>query len=367
MKFELLIPPWLIIAYTFCLLVLFTTMAWSMHRQEIKTWIRNRDIGAPLTWLRQHERKTVLCWTRRILLVFIPVLIAVGPSIQNGTSSPGISNLDIIFAVDTTPSMGAQDYNNGKLRLDGVKADMLALAGRIEGANLEIISFDSDANVILPFTNDVSAFSSAVEGLTPQVSDYSRGSMIDKPIKLINRELAYSKKSDPTHQRLLFYLGDGEQTANANVATFSSITSKLNGGAVLGYGTVIGGKMYNYAGTYTSKAKLPYIMTVDLTTNKLVPAVSKSNPKNLSKIASETHLAYKNRNKAGSIDQVYNESKLPLAIDKSHHITRYLNIYWLFAIPLAGLFFWEWQALIVGVLELIREQRKTQNRGNDDE
>jgi Ca-activated chloride channel family protein len=330
-KFEPLVSWWLIGAYG---IIALGASAWQIWQ------------------VRHGGRKVLIKWLRRAALVVFPAILAIGPSIPGGTSSPGVTNLDVIFAVDTTPSMGAQDYDGTQLRLAGVKSDLLSLASKLPGAHLELITFDSNANVILPFTTDATAFQTAVASISPEVSDYSQGSAIDKPIALITQELNNSKLAHPDRQRLLFYLGDGEQTASTAVATFAPIAPDINGGGVLGYGTTAGGKMFNYTGADATGVALSYVTTVDPTTGKLVPAVSKIDPTALLLIASQLKVTYADRNQSGPIVGLFQASNAAVTIDRSQHLTRYLNLYWLFAIPFAGLFFWEWQNLVTGLLDL---------------
>ncbi|HEY4161050.1 MAG TPA: vWA domain-containing protein [Candidatus Saccharimonadales bacterium] len=330
MKLQPLVPLWLLIPY---LLLTLGAAGWQVWR------------------LRRKARPLLIRWCRRGLLLVLPAILALGPSVPGGSSAPGVANLDVIFAVDTTPSMGALDYNGTQPRMDGVKKDLLALAVKLRGAHLEIITFDSSANVILPSTTDPTAFATAVDGLTPQISSYSQGSSIDEPIDLITQELKDSKTAYPQRNRLVFYLGDGEQTTPTAVASFAPIAPYLNGGGVLGYGTTTGAKIPNETGLGTSSTT-PYITTVNGTTNTLTPAVSVMSPTALQTIASQLKVTYRDRDTGGSVDNVYTASQAPLAIDRSQRVVHYLNLYWLLAIPFAIMLFWEWQMLIIRLFEL---------------
>jgi len=338
MKFQPLLPLWLAIPY---LLLTLGAAGWQIWRLWSKSKGKDKAKTQPL----------LIRWCRRGALLVLPAIIAFGPSVPGGTSAPGVANLDVIFAVDTTPSMGALDYNGTKARMVGVQKDMLALATKLRGAHLEIISFDSSANVILPSTTDQTAFATAVDGLTPQVSSYSQGSSIDEPLGLLTQELKNSKTAYPQRNRLVFYIGDGEQTSPTAVASFAPLTPYLSGGGVLGYGTPTGAQMPNNTDLGTA-GKTPYIMTVNGTTGTLAPAISHMDPNALQTIASQLKVTYRDRNQGGAINSVYNASQAKLAVDHSQHIVHYLNLYWLLAIPFAGLLFWEWQALITRVLEL---------------
>lgn len=329
MKFQPLLPLWFIIPYLIATLGGAGWLVW-----------RTRRLGKAIMWR----------WIRRSIIVVMPVICALGPSIAGGASSPGISNLDVIFAVDLTPSMIATDYNGTQQRLIGAKTDLLALAGTLQGAHIEVIAFDSNASVILPSTTYASALYTAVNGMETQISSYSQGSQVDKPIDLILQELKNSKTANPQRMRLLYYLGDGEQTAGAPLSTFAPIAEYLDGGAVLGYGTAEGAKMIDtngYDNTATGN-----IMALDPATGELVPAVSKANEATLKNIASQLKVTYQYRNQAGPLTATFQASKAPNLIDKSQHIVHYLNLYWLLAIPLAGVLFWEWQILLGKVFEL---------------
>ncbi len=338
MKLQPLVPLWLLIPY---LLLTLGAAGWQIWR----LW--NKDKGKD----RIKTRPLLIRWCRRGALLVLPAIIAFGPSVPGGTSAPGVANLDVIFAVDTTPSMGALDYNGTKPRMDGVRQDMLALATKLRGAHLEIIAFDSSANVILPSTTDPTAFATATDGLSPQVSSYSQGSSIDEPINLITQELKNSKTAYPQRNRLLFYLGDGEQTSPTAIESFAPLVPYLSGGGILGYGTTTGAQIPNDTGLGTVSTT-PYIMTVNGTTNTLTPAISHMDPTALQNIATQLKVTYHDRDQGGSVNSVYTASQAPLAVDRSQRIVHYLNLYWLFAIPFAGLLFWEWQLLVVRVFEL---------------
>lgn len=331
MKFEPILSLWLSIPY---LVLGIVALSWQLWR------------------IRHKPRPLILLWLRRGLLLLLPGIIALGPSVPGGTSSPGVSNLDVIFAVDTTPSMGALDYAGTQERIVGIKQDLMALAAKMPGARLELITFDSDASVILPFTDYATAFSEAVQGLTPQVSSYSQGTAIDKPVSLITQEFKNSQTQYPAHRRLLFYFSDGEQTISTPVGSFAGIAPLIGGGAVLGYGTTAGAKMITSTDLGTAGSTSSYIMTVNPSTSQLVPAISKQVPSALQTIASQLGVQYVDRDQGGPITSVYQASHAPVLIDQSEHIVRYLNLYWLLSIPFAALMFWEWQALLVKLLEL---------------
>lgn len=350
MKLQPLVSLWLLIPYIIAAVSFAGWQLWRI-RHKVQKHLRTRAV--------------LLRWFRRTALLVLPAIIAIGPSIQGGISSPGVANLDVIFAVDTTPSMGALDYNGKNQRIEGAKRDLLALAETLKGAHMEIITFDSETSVILPLTTDFTAFSTAVEGMVPQINSYSQGSSVDKPIGLIIQELKASAAVYPEHYRILFYLGDGEQTTDLAPKAFNAIARQLDGGAVLGYGTTTGAQMVKYTGIYGATAAPAYITTIDTATSKLMPAVSSMSPTTLQKIAKDMKLTYRDRNQGGPVSEVYQASKAALAVDRSQRVVHYLNLYWLVAIPFTLLVFWEWQALVIKLFKL-RGHHNRNIRGKPD-
>lgn len=325
--------------------------------------------GGYMVWLIFQERKRrsveYAAWIRRGALVALLALIVAGPSMPGGTTSPGVANLDIVFVVDTTASMGAEDYKTNKQRIEGVKTDLELLAQRFAGAHVAVITFDARAEVLLPFTTDQATLGAAIKSLNQEMFNTSIGTSIDRPIELISQQLKNSKQAYPQRQRLLFYFGDGEQTTKEQPKSFASLASYLNGGAVLGYGTTQGGKMIKYTGLEglrTDRASnVSYIQTPNPTTKQFVPAVSKIDEQKLKDIANQLGIAYVNRNRGGDIGATFSASRADVLIDKSKKITHYVNMYWIFAVPLVGLVFWEWHKILGLYTELKRSERKSLN------
>ncbi|CAN5377754.1 VWA domain-containing protein [soil metagenome] len=306
--------------------------------------------------VRKGSKDVLISWVRRASLLLLLTLMILGPSVPGATSSPGVANLDVLFVVDTTASMGAQDYAGGKMRLEGVKRDLLELSSKLQGAHLALTTFDSKVDPVLPFNSDMATFEAAVRGINREIYVNSNGSAIDKPIQLITQQLKNSKIAHPERSRMLFYLGDGEQTADAPVKSFAPIAAYVNGGAVLGYGTSKGSKIPRYNGlddqTTKSTSKVSYVTTPDSQTKGLVPAISKIDEAALKKIAGETKLPYQNRNKVEPIANLVKSSDAEQLIDRGKKVTHYLNLYWLLAVPFVFLLFWEWRAILVLFMEL---------------
>ena len=154
------------------------------------------------------------------------------------------SDADVLFVVDTTGSMAAEDYDGDRQRFEGVRADIMALVDEFPGAHFALVTFDTSERIVVPWTTDVGAFESAVSLLRQERTMYARGSLLDRPIDAMARLLPRS--DDGSRYSVAFLLGDGEQTAEGDPPDFRSLDSSIDDGAVLGYGTTDGGRMRIY-------------------------------------------------------------------------------------------------------------------------
>ena len=290
-----------------------------------------------------------IVWGRRGLLVLLVGIMALGISIPGGTSPSGMLNLDVVFVVDTTTSMGAEDYDGDKTRLQGARDDIQAIAAEMTGARFSVITFDSEAKTVLPMTTDQSSLQLVAAQLIRESSVRSQGSSIDSALEATVAQLMANKKQNPQRPSVLFYLGDGEQTATEKPKTFAALASYVEGGAVLGYGTEQGGKMKRYYG-YGDETQCingsSFGCYVSDTTNfqsinNNTPTLSKIDETNLKKIASEMSIPYENRNNAGDVASLIDTGNIDQLANDSREVAIYTNLYFIFAVPFVLLLLWE--------------------------
>lgn len=182
-------------------------------------------------------------WTLRLLMLASCFVMLLRPGIPGGTSQTLATDTDIFIAVDTTASIVAEDWGDGEQRLDGIRADVQSLVDEYPGARFALISFDAAAELRLPLTTDTTALVSSLEILRPEVTAQSRGSSIGIASTMLADTLSAAADSSPDRSRMVFYLGDGEQTVTSSPESFSTSAQYVDGGAVLGYGTAEGGPM----------------------------------------------------------------------------------------------------------------------------
>ncbi|WP_203336468.1 vWA domain-containing protein [Nocardioides limicola] len=185
---------------------------------------------------------------RRLGMVVVLGLIGFGPSSTTTTVETTAVAADVFFVVDRTGSMAAEDWGaDGEApRLDGVRHDVVALTRAIPGARYSIIGFDSIATRQLPLTWDARAVHAWAQTVRQEITAYSKGSLLDRPLNELAAALQASAESHPQNVRVVYFLSDGEETVPGERRSFADLAPLIDGGAVLGYGTEAGGPMREY-------------------------------------------------------------------------------------------------------------------------
>ncbi|WP_181275916.1 vWA domain-containing protein [Brevibacterium oceani] len=312
-------------------------------------------------------------WFARMGVVAILAVALARPGIPiKSTTEEYEAQADVYFVVDTTTSMAAEDFDGDRTRLDGVKEDMLALADEFPGTRLSIITFASTAATVMPLTTDHTAFASAVDVLTPETSVNSKGSSITEAGDELDKRMSANSDDRPDNKSVVFYFGDGEQTVDQGPDSWSSFASRIDSGAVFGYGTAAGGKMRDSQpfgsgvgdstgvgdGTGGDEPGLggdddtngadhdDYI--VDGNGN---PGISKIDEGNLKRIASDLGVDYHHRDGKGEISSVYTAPKYDQALVKKDGRVTVDEYFW---VPLILVFAWIAVELVFGVREYLR-------------
>ncbi|WP_334152804.1 vWA domain-containing protein [Microbacterium sp.] len=189
--------------------------------------------------LRSH--RTV--WSLRLVMVLACLVMLLRPGIPGGATQTLATDTDILLVVDTTSSIVAEDWADGQPRLDGVRDDVAALITEYPGARFALVTFDAAAQLRMPLTTDTTALVGSLGVLRPEVTSRSRGSSIGIAAPLVAETLKAAAESSPDRSRMVFYFGDGEQTATSTPEPFSASAKYTDAGAVFGYGTAEGGPM----------------------------------------------------------------------------------------------------------------------------
>lgn len=307
-------------------------------------------VGCLLAGRHSTRRST---WLRRGAIVALFTLVAIRPGSERADADVVISDLDVFFVVDRTGSMVAEDHGEGATRLDGVRADVLALAAGLPGARWSLVGFDDDVTSLVPLITDATAFREAVDRLRPEVQTYSSGSSPRLPVTALTGLLADAAEQEPGRRRLVFLFTDGEATAERPQSdSFAAVADGSDGGAVLGYGTPEGAPMRVWTAAGPTDT---YI--VDARSG--VDAISRIDPTALAAIADELDVPMLDRTAgdplSGALDGIdegqtrTSSTELPVHQDRG----------WWWAIPLFVLVLWEVAALTTDVAAVVPARRRT--------
>lgn len=278
-----------------------------------------------------------LAWWRRVGMVLMVAAIGLAPSVENRTTNGLVSNAELYFVVDRTGSMAAQDYGDGKPRLDGVAADIEQLTRDLPGARYSIIAFDSQSTRQLPLTTDARAVRSWAQTVKQERTSASQGSSVDRPLGQLVDTLTKAQERNPANVRLVFFMSDGENTdGKTEFESFAPLQGLIDGGAVLGYGTPEGGKMLVYNGTDNNGTDF----IPDPSTGK--PAISTIDENTLRTIAQQLGVPYLHRTEPASMKDLVSSLDLTdKAADGRRDEISYSAVVWPFAIVLVLLMGWE--------------------------
>ena len=279
--------------------------------------------------------RTRLAWLMRVVAVLLLAAVAAQPVIPAPPAERAVveGGLEVYIAVDTTSSIAAEDWANGAPRLDGVKADIRSIAESLNGASFALVTFDGAVTQRVPLTTDATALVSAADVLTQEITAYSQGSSVDEAVPDLADLLGQSAADNPRQRRVLFYLGDGEQTSGQAPGSFESLAPLLSGGAVLGYGTTEGGTMREFDGGYTDPLlQTNYIQ--DYSSGAPVDAVSRIDENQLGLIASQLGVGYTHRTAGQSIDSLLSTFDVGDVTTTDGARGVRTELYWIPAIPL---------------------------------
>lgn len=179
----------------------------------------------------------------RLLVTGAAVVIGLHPVGAVRVEIPQERTVDIVFVIDRTTSMGAQDFDGDRPRMTGATADLSKLVESNSGAHVAVVVFDDDGRLAVPFTTNATTVATFLSTVGWRPSAKASGSDISIAAELVEQVLRKSEAERPSHDRYLVYAGDGEQTAESAPESFASVAELIDGAIVLGYGTAAGGPM----------------------------------------------------------------------------------------------------------------------------
>ena len=294
-------------------------------------------IGAAMIWLA-FSMPTKMLKILGICAVVLIIVIGLRPMLPNGEAVTFKNNVDVIFVMDGTLSMLAEDYNGNNRRIDAVIDDIQYIVDEIPGAYYSLIEFDNNSHINLRSTVDANAAATAAK-TTHRVDEfYARGTTITIFKTDLTKILESSSKKDG-RKRVVFIMTDGENTSDEKMESLQDLKDRIDGGAVLGYGTQQGGKMkvrdkdddfcYGFSSDYADPEYLK-----DWSDYPPKTAVSRIDEDNLKKMASELGIEYIHMDKQSNVRPIIDSTKAFQKMEEGGEEYSYDDIYYYFCWPL---------------------------------
>ena len=207
--------------------------------------------GKAFTWTGR-VRKLLSVLARVIMFAgfLITIVSLADPVITKQEKVYTSLGTDIVFAVDTSPSMAAKDVG-GVSRLESAKSTIRNVAVEHDGCRFGIVVFGNEASVFVPPTADLNSFTKRIDDI--QVGMLGNGSAIGDGLSTAVCHLV----SSSAQKRAIILLTDGENNAGqihpetaAALAADNSITIYVIGIGTKGtvpieYTDPLTGKLYS--------------------------------------------------------------------------------------------------------------------------
>lgn len=247
------------------------------------------------------RRKGIANLIKQIIIVLLLVAINLRIMIPTNSVEVMVNDFDILFVVDDTISMLAEDYSGSRPRLDGVKHDVGKIVAAFPGARFGLISFANTAEYVVPFTTESNRITDAIDGFVGQLPSAAEGTDFEDTVDTMESVLVPNTEEeeleDDNRIKLVFFISDGELTSGGDMGDFEDLAEYIDGGAVLGYGSEKGGRM-----SITDLYGTTEYLTVNGTEAK-----SKIDEDNLMEIASQLGVDYYHMQRRSTINSVLKE------------------------------------------------------------
>ena len=241
-----------------------------------------------------------------------------------------LKNIDILFVVDTTISMWAEDGIGYETRMEQAAADCEYIMEEMAGSNFGLIRFDNRSQILAPFTQDRKNVADALKTIRTPDTNYAKGSSMNVPMQdMEDLLISSSEKKDRT--TVLFFLSDGEITDGSEMESYEYLEPYVDAGAVLGYGSLEGGRMED-------ATNWGYIQDPETGDT----ALSYIDEENLRLIAQDLGLEYIHPRAPMEVDYLLSSVKAgsTVSIGDTDAVV-YDDTYYYYVIPLAALLVWE--------------------------
>ena len=267
-----------------CLVVLFLVIIFSFYRSNQYMIFDNRNFSKKF-YKNLFIGNSSLITTKTIFRYLgILILVIAISGIKTGITVKPVERkgVDIIFCVDVSLSMDAQDIKPS--RIDKVKFELSKIVDNLEGDRIGVVVFSGSNFLYLPLTMDYDASKLFIKSIdTSMIS--SRGTDIPNAIKTSVE--AFGNKD--SQQKMIFLFTDGEDHSDLSIDDISSLISEKIDLHVIGVGSSKGSLiplrdkpnsfLKNESGELVlSKLNLNFLREISTLNNGKLLRISKSEP-----------------------------------------------------------------------------------------
>lgn len=285
------------------------------------------------------KRKGKVNYIRQILIIILLFVINLRIMVRDGDVPTVMPKVDVVFVVDNTLSMLAEDYGDHGRRIDAVKADCQYITEQFPGASFSVVTFDNTIQRMIPYTVDANMVVETIGLLHGPSRYHAQGTSLNEAMGSMEKIL----DDDTENYKILFFISDGEIVNSEDLKSYSGLEKYVDDGAVLGYGTEKGAPMMP-VDYMEDEADATYLYYYDDDFDQKL-ALSKIDEKNLKSIASDFGIDYIHMTKQSEIHSTIQDlqgkvNNLEVTQDMDSK-EGYADIYYWFVIPLLILFVWD--------------------------
>ena len=280
------------------------------------------------------KRKGIFNYIRQIVIIVLIFVINMRIMIVSDNVSKMTSNVDVLFVIDNTISMLAEDYDGNGRRIDAVKSDCDYIMKELAGASFSVAVFEGELKRSMPYTIDSEMINLAIEALEGESYYYAKGTSLNDIMSKMDTVL----DNDRDTYKVIFFISDGEVINGDKLESHSGLSDYMDTGAVLGYGTEEGGPMRPRSSA-TDTGERDYIDYYD--DDGLKTGISKIDEDNLKLIAKDLGVDYVHATSRSDIKDIVKEIKKDVSasaeFEKSDGKVGYEETYYYFVVGLLAL------------------------------
>ena len=187
-------------------LLIFAGLLWRdavLRRSEMRLWAAHENLRRLTVGVNPIRRR----WVKilELLALLMMILTLARPAVpDHSPKAVKRVGLDIVFAVDISESMLAQDFPPN--RLEKMKRELTGLIDTLEGHRIGIVAFAGNAIRLCPLTTDVGIIKSYMAVLDTKMAS-AQGTAMDEAL---SQSLELLKTRNANQDRVIVLLTDGE-------------------------------------------------------------------------------------------------------------------------------------------------------------